>query len=53
MANYRELLEAVTLNPMMGLYLSHLQNQRAWPAENIRPDENYAREVLQLFSIGL
>ncbi len=51
--NFRNLLEDVSRSPMMGLYLSHLQNQRAWPEENIRPDENYAREVLQLFSIGL
>lgn len=53
LGNYRDLLEAVSRHPMMGLYLSHLGNQRAWPEENIRPDENYAREVLQLFSIGL
>ncbi|WP_144375362.1 DUF1800 domain-containing protein [Thiolapillus brandeum] len=53
LGNYRDLLEDVSRSPMMGLYLSHLQNQRAWPEENIRPDENYAREILQLFSIGL
>jgi uncharacterized protein (DUF1800 family) len=51
--NYRELLEAVTLHPMMGLYLSHLRNQKADPATGRVPDENYAREVMQLFSIGL
>lgn len=51
--NYRELLEAVTLHPVMGVYLSMVRNERANEAENIRPDENYAREVLQLFSIGL
>ncbi len=51
--NYRDLLEDVSRSPMMGLYLSHLQNERAWPEEHIRPDENYAREILQLFSIGL
>jgi uncharacterized protein (DUF1800 family) len=51
--NYRELLEAVTLNPMMGEYLSMLRNEKADPARNIRPDENYAREIMQLFSIGL
>ena len=51
--NYRELLEAVTLSPVMGTYLSMVQNEKADPARNIRPDENYAREVLQLFSIGL
>jgi uncharacterized protein (DUF1800 family) len=51
--NYRELLEEVTLSPQMGRYLSMIFNRKADPLENIRPDENYAREVLQLFSIGL
>ncbi len=51
--NYRDLLEAVTLHPMMGEWLSSIRNRKAVPAENIHPDENYAREVLQLFSIGL
>jgi uncharacterized protein (DUF1800 family) len=49
--NYRDLLEAVTLHPMMGLFLSHLRNQRE--SGNRVPDQNYAREVMQLFSIGL
>ncbi len=52
-ANYRKLLEDVTLHPAMGVYLSMLGNQKPNPARNIRPDENYAREVMQLFSIGL
>lgn len=51
--NYRQLLEEVTLHPAMGLYLSMLGNQKPDPARNIRPDENFAREVLQLFSVGL
>jgi uncharacterized protein (DUF1800 family) len=51
--NFRELLEQVTLSPAMGVYLSHLGNQKPNPALNIRPDENYAREVMQLFTIGL
>jgi uncharacterized protein (DUF1800 family) len=51
--NYRDLLEDVTLSPIMGLYLSMLGNQRPNIELNIRPDENYAREVMQLFSIGL
>lgn len=51
--NYADLLEAVTLSPIMGVYLSHVRNEKAQPALNIRPDENYAREVMQLFSIGL
>ncbi|WP_051686098.1 DUF1800 domain-containing protein [Rheinheimera texasensis] len=51
--NYRELLQQVTLSPVMGVYLSHLGNQKADVANNIRPDENYARELMQLFTIGL
>lgn len=51
--NYRQLLEEVTLHPAMGIYLSTLGNQKPNPELNIRPDENYAREVLQLFSVGL
>jgi len=49
--NYRDLLEAVTLHPMMGLFLSHLRNQKE--SGNRVPDQNYAREVMQLLSIGL
>jgi len=51
--NYRELLEEVTLSPIMGIYLSMLGNEKPNEELNIRPDENYAREVMQLFSIGL
>ncbi|TMO81262.1 DUF1800 domain-containing protein [Pseudoalteromonas sp. S3776] len=51
--NFRELLEEVTLSPIMGTYLSHLGNEKEDDALNIRPDENYAREVMQLFTIGL
>ena len=51
--NYRDLLEAVTLNPVMGEYLSIKGNRKPDAKENIQPDENYARELLQLFSIGL
>jgi len=51
--NYRDLLEHVTLSPVMGMYLSMLGNEKPNIEENIRPDENYAREVMQLFSIGL
>ncbi len=50
---YRQLLEAVTLSPAMGVYLNMRGNQKADPATGRQPDENYAREVLQLFSIGL
>ncbi len=51
--NYRDLLEEVTLSPVMGIYLSMLQNARGTTDGSTRPDENFAREVLQLFSIGL
>jgi len=48
---YRALLNDVTFDQSMGKYLSHFQNRRALGAR--LPDENYAREVMQLFSIGL
>ena len=51
--NYRDLIEEVTLHPAMGVYLSMLGNEKPDVANNIRPDENYARELMQLFSIGL
>lgn len=51
--NYRDILREVTLHPVMGRYLSHVGNQKADPAINRYPDENYAREVMQLFTIGL
>jgi len=53
LGSFRELLEKVTLHPVMGIYLSMLRNERADPDRNVRPDENFAREVLQLFTIGL
>jgi uncharacterized protein (DUF1800 family) len=53
LGNFRDLIEAVTLHPAMGVYLSMLGNQKPNPAANIRPDENYARELMQLFTIGL
>jgi len=51
--NFRQLLEDVTLNPAMGRYLDMLKNDKANPAINRLPNENYAREIMQLFSIGL
>jgi uncharacterized protein (DUF1800 family) len=50
---YRELLQAVTLSPAMGLYLNMRGNQKEDTSIGRVPDENYAREVLQLFSLGL
>ena len=51
--NFRDLLLDVTLHPSMGVYLSHINNARSNPEAGTFPDENYAREVMQLFSIGL
>ena len=51
--NFRDVLEDATLNTMMGFYLSMFKNAKADPIAGTRPDENYAREILQLFSIGL
>ncbi len=51
--NFRNLLEAVTLSPAMGVYLDMLQNDKANPVTGTVPNENYGREVMQLFTIGL
>ena len=51
--NFEDILLEVSLHPSMGVYLSHLNNPKAIPERNIHPDENYAREIMQLFSIGL
>ena len=51
--NYRDLLEEVTLHPAMGDFLSMTRNQKENTEGTIRPDENFARENLQLFTIGV
>ena len=55
--NFRQLLEDVTLHPMMGVYLTHIGNHKerfdSTGKLTQAPDENYAREVMQLFTIGL
>jgi uncharacterized protein (DUF1800 family) len=51
--NYRQLLEDVTLSPVMGHYLDMANNDKPNPALGTSPNENYARELLQLFSIGV
>ena len=51
--SYRNVLQVVTLNPSMGKYLSHFRNRKASADGSRQPDENYAREVMQLFTIGL
>ncbi|APV51177.1 hypothetical protein BWI17_16710 [Betaproteobacteria bacterium GR16-43] len=50
--NYYDVLRAVTLSPVMGDYLDMVNNNKANPAAGTEPNENFAREVLQLFSIG-
>jgi len=52
LGNYRDLLEAVTLNVAMGYYLNTKGNKKE-NSSGRQPDENYAREVMQLFSVGL
>ncbi len=51
--NFRTLLGEVTLHPAMGYYLNMIESEKDDAAKGIHPNENYAREVLQLFSIGL
>ncbi|WP_205967486.1 DUF1800 domain-containing protein [Aquisalinus luteolus] len=51
--NFRDLLERVSLNAAMGLYLNTKGNLKEDEATGRRPDENYAREIMQLFTIGL
>ena len=51
--NYRDLLEAITYTPAMGHYLTYLGNEKGDPETGRVPDENYAREILQLFTVGL
>ncbi len=50
--NYEDVLQEITIDPNMGFYLSHLNNPKS-DEFGTRPDENYAREIMQLFSIGL
>jgi len=52
-ANFRQLLEDVTLSPAMGRYLNMVNNDKPDPTKGTHPNENYARELMQLFSIGL
>ena len=51
--NYRDLLGAVTTSFAMGSYLTYLSNRKANAATGAQPDENYARELMQLFTLGL
>lgn len=51
--NYRDLLDTMTYSPAMGVWLTTVKNKKADPRTGSFPDENYAREIMQLFSIGL
>ncbi len=51
--NFEDMLYNVSLHPCMGFYLSHLNNPKEIPEQNIHSDQNYAREIMQLFTIGL
>ena len=53
LGNYRELLDEVTYSPAMAEWLTYMRNRKGDPNTGRMPDENYAREILQLFSIGL
>jgi uncharacterized protein (TIGR03437 family) len=50
---YRDLMTAMTLNPSMGYFLDMVNNEKANPATGSAANENYAREVMQLFTVGL
>ncbi len=51
--NYRQLMRRITLNPAMGRYLNMMNNAKANLSRNTVANENYARELLQLFTLGL
>ena len=51
--SYRDLLTAITLDPSMGYFLDMVNNDRANPAKGTVANENYARELMQLFTVGL
>ncbi|MDZ7899147.1 MAG: DUF1800 family protein [Arcicella sp.] len=51
--NYRSLIDSVTYQPAMGVYLTFMNNRATDATRQIYPDENYAREIMQLFTVGL
>ncbi|WP_375393663.1 DUF1800 family protein [uncultured Sphingomonas sp.] len=51
--NYRQIMGAITTNAAMGSFLTFLNNRKANAATGSQPDENYARELMQLFTLGL
>ncbi|CAA6692197.1 Unannotated [Lentimonas sp. CC19] len=52
-STHRDLLESISYDPFMGVYLSSAQNRKEDVSLGTYPDENYAREVMQLFSCGV
>ena len=53
LGNYRDLLKDVSTHPAMAIFLTMIQSEKTDPNSNIHPDENYARELLQLFTLGV
>ncbi|MCE9519820.1 MAG: DUF1800 domain-containing protein, partial [Verrucomicrobia bacterium] len=51
--NFRDLLYNISVHPCMGIYLNALQNQKGDPSKGTFADENFAREIMQLFSVGI
>ncbi|CAA6808402.1 MAG: FIG01201902: hypothetical protein [uncultured Sulfurovum sp.] len=51
--NYKDLLKEVSMSSTMGYYLTYIGNQKTNEEKGTAPDENYAREIMQLFTIGL
>lgn len=51
--HYNQALLDTSIHPIMGIWLSHIKNRKANPELGFFPDENYAREIMQLFSFGL
>ena len=50
--NYKQIMTDVTLHPSMGVYLDMVNNDKATSATGVQPNENYAREIMQLFTLG-
>ena len=53
LGNFRQLLYDITTNPAMGAYLNMVNNDKPNPALNTQPNENFARELMQLFTVGV
>ena len=51
--NFRQILDGITFNAAMGSFLTFLGNRKGNAATGSQPDENYARELMQLFTLGL